>query len=57
MRKYIIPTLLLSCLIISCKNQRDECVENLINESGYDYESACEACDEEAESSGVRYEK
>jgi hypothetical protein len=41
--------LLLSLILLtSCKSQRDECVEGLMKEKDYDYESACEACDEEA---------
>ncbi len=35
-------------LLLSCKSNRDKCVDSLMKEEGYDYESACEACDEEA---------
>lgn len=35
-------------LLVSCKSNRDKCVDSLMKEDGYDYESACEACDEEA---------
>ena len=33
-------------LLLSCKSNRDKCVDSLMKEEGYDYESACEACDE-----------
>ncbi|MBP6550398.1 MAG: hypothetical protein KA228_04845 [Flavobacterium sp.] len=40
--------ILIIAVIISCKSNRDKCVDSLMKEDGYDYESACEACDEEA---------
>lgn len=40
--------ILILALITSCKSNRDECVDGLMKEEGYNYESACEACDEEA---------
>lgn len=33
---------------VACKSQREECIDGLMQEKDYDYESACEACDEEA---------
>lgn len=45
--KFLLAVLILT-LTISCKSNRDKCVDSLMKEEGYDYESACEACDEEA---------
>jgi hypothetical protein len=44
----IVLAVLCILVLISCKSQRDECIEGLMKENDYDYESACEACDEEA---------
>lgn len=55
-RKIIALALLsLTFLFSSCKSNRDSCIENYMND-GYDYESACEACDEAA-NDNMRYEK
>jgi hypothetical protein len=40
----------------SCKSNRDQCIDDMMKEEGYDYESACEACDEAA-NDNMRYEK
>lgn len=45
--KFLLVILIIASTI-SCKSNRDKCVEGLMKEKGYDYESACEACDEEA---------
>lgn len=39
-----------------CKSNRDQCIDDMMKEEGYDYESACEACDEAA-NDNIRYEK
>lgn len=49
--------LLVTVTLTSCKSNRDECIDALMKEEGYDYDAACEACDEEASESGVRYEE
>lgn len=48
--------LLITLLLASCKSNREECIDSLMKEEGYDYESACEACDEAA-SDNMRYEE
>ena len=45
--KFLLVVLILT-LTLSCKSNRDNCIESFMKEDGYDYESACEACDEEA---------
>jgi len=37
--------LLLTLVLISCESRRDSCIEAAMND-GYDYESACEVCDD-----------
>lgn len=39
----------------SCKSNREQCIDDMMKD-GYDYESACEACDEAA-NDNMRYEK
>jgi hypothetical protein len=48
--------LLITLTLTSCKSNREECIDSLMKEEGYDYKSACEACDEEA-SDNMRYEE
>ena len=47
-RVKLFTMILILILSVSCKSNRDKCVDGLMKEEGYDYESACEACDEEA---------
>jgi hypothetical protein len=37
-----------------CKSNREQCIDDMMKD-GYDYESACEACDEAA-NDNMRYE-
>lgn len=48
--------LFITLTLTSCKSNREECIDSLMKEEGYDYESACEACDEAA-SDNMRYEE
>lgn len=38
----------------SCKSNREQCIDDMMKD-GYDYESACEDCDEAA-NDNLRYE-
>jgi hypothetical protein len=43
--------ILLVILSTSCESKRDSCIRRYIDEQGYTYEDACEACDEAEENS------
>jgi archaellum biogenesis protein FlaJ (TadC family) len=42
---FIIATM---ALLISCKSQREECIKDLVDDKGYSYDDACDACDDMA---------
>jgi|LakMenE18May11ns_1017448.scaffolds.fasta_scaffold5646035_1 hypothetical protein len=53
--KLLLLLVTLTLTLTSCKSNRDDCIDALMKEEGYDYDAACEACDEEA-SDNMRYE-
>ena len=40
--------LIIFASIISCRSNRDNCVQDLVDNKGYSYDDACDACDEMA---------
>lgn len=44
-------------LLVSCKTEKESCIERLVNEEGYTYEEACDECEQLKEDSDARYEK
>lgn len=41
-------------VLLSCESNKDKCVRRLIDEKGYNYDDACEACEEMANDSSIR---
>lgn len=47
MKKTLFLLIILTCLI-SRRSNRDNCIQDLVDNKGYSYDDACDACDEMA---------
>lgn len=47
MKKTLYLSIILTSLI-SCRSNRDNCIQDLVDDKGYSYGDACDACDEMA---------